>query len=126
MSVTPATASQDVRVTLNTGGMAMSFGSMGSGIATMEGKLRSVSDSTVSLSVTSLTRSGGDDERSSGQDVTVSRSSIASVERRQTSIPRSLLVAGALVGGSILVARAIGNGDQSGSATGGAGQTGRQ
>lgn len=114
ISVTPATMSQDVRVTMTNTGMATSYGSMGSGIASMEGRLRSVTDSTLSLSVTSLTRSDGGDEARANEDVTLSRSNIASVEHRQTSVARSLLVAGAVVAGSILVARAIGNGDQTG------------
>ncbi len=121
ISVTPATAAQDVRVNLTEAGMAASFGRLGSGAASMEGRLENVSDSTLSLSVTQLTRSGGDDEARASESVTIPRSQIASVEHRQTSVVRSLLAAGAAAGGAFLVARAIGNGDQTGAARGGGG-----
>lgn len=104
---------------LTEAGMAASFGRVGSGAASMEGRLRSVNDSTLSLSVTQVTRSGGDDEARAGDDVTIARSQIASVERRQTSVPRSILLAGAVVGAAFLAAKALGNGDQTGSARGG-------
>lgn len=121
ISVTPATAAQDVRVNLNEAGMAASFGRLGSGAASMEGRLQNVNDSTLSLAVTQVTLSGGDDEARSSESVTIPRSQIASVERRQTSVPRSLVAAGAVIGGAFLVARALGNGDQTGSARGGGG-----
>lgn len=109
IAVTPTTVDQEVRVTLTNTGRAASYGPIGSGIASMEGRLTGVTDSTLSLSVTSVTRAGSDDEARAGEAVTLSRSNIASVEHRQVSVPRSLLVAGAVLGGSILVARAAGN-----------------
>lgn len=126
ISVTPGTAAQDVRVNLTDAGKGASFGTVGSGVASMEGRLENVNDSTLSLVVTQVTKSGGDDEARASESVTIPRSQIASVEHRQTSAARSLLAAGVVVGGALMVARAIGHSDQTGSARGGGGSSTQQ
>lgn len=119
-------ASQDVRVSLTDAGTRVSFGSLGSGATSMEGRLASVTDSTLSLDVTEVTRVSGDDEPRAGERVTILRGNIASVESRKTDVPRSLLAAGALIGGAFAIRSAIGSADQSGSARRGGGQPGQQ
>lgn len=89
----------------------MTYGSLGSGVQVIEGRLQAVTDSTLSVAVTQVTRFGGDDESRGGESVTLARSNIASVERKQTSVSRSLLAAGAIAGGALLLAKSIGSGE---------------
>lgn len=114
ITVTPTTANQNVRVTLTDPGAALAYGPLGSGAKIIEGRLQSVTDSTLSLAVSQVTRLGGDDEARGGDVVTLARSNIASVEQKKTSVGRSLLLAGAIAGGAIIVAHSIGSGDQAG------------
>lgn len=126
ITVTPATATQDVRVTLTDAGAALTAGALGSGAMVIEGRLQSVTDSTLSLAVTQVTRAGGDDEARSGESVTLARSNIASVEQKRTAVGRSLLAAGVIVGGALLVAKSIGGSEQIGLPREGGGQQGQQ
>ena len=52
----------------------------------------------MSIKITQLTRVSGVDETWNGEPVTVPRDDISLVERRTTSVARSVLVAAAIVG----------------------------
>lgn len=122
--VSPATAGTEVRVTLSDQGTASLGNSLGYGAKFVEGRLTTLTDSTVGVAVTQVTRISGIDETWKGEAVTVPRSGITTIERRETSVTRSLLVAGAVVGGALLAARA-GTGSQVGSPGGGPPSTGK-
>jgi hypothetical protein len=114
VSVTPAPHGQEVRITFAAAGATALQGNIGAHVTQLEGALQDANDSAIVVLVSHVTRTGGIEEVWDGEGVTLSRANITTVETRRTSVSRSLLAAGALVGGAILVSRAVGAGDQSG------------
>lgn len=113
VAVAPTIAGSDVRVTLTERGTATLYGPLGSGATQLEGKVRGVTDSSFSLAVTQVRRLSGVEETWNGEPFTLKQSDIATVEHKQTSVTRSLLLAGGVIGGAILAGR-LGTGDQTG------------
>ena len=105
ISLSPQTQPTTIRVTLNEGGSYKLQPSLGANASQLEGQLLGVTDSTLSIKITELTRVSGADETWNGEPVTVPRDDISLVEHRTTSVARSVLVAVAIVG----VAIAAGN-----------------
>lgn len=114
VSVAPGNDGQNVRVTLTSSAVTAPHGAFGSGVGQLEGDLRDVTDSTISLSVTSVLRAAGSDEAWNGERITLPRTDIALVERRKTTVARSFLAAGAVLGTVVLIGRSINGGDASG------------
>jgi hypothetical protein len=98
ISLSPQTAPTTVRVTLNDGGSYRLQPSLGANASALQGQLLGVTDSTMSIKITQLTRVSGVDETWNGEPVTLPRDDISLVERRTTSVARSVLVAAAIVG----------------------------
>lgn len=113
VTVSPTQAGTNVRVTLTDQGTAMLASMLGTSAKQVEGSVSAVSDSTLRLAVTEVTRVDGNQEGWKGEPVTISRNVIATIERKQTSVARSVLVAGAIVGGAMLATRG-GTGSQVG------------
>lgn len=109
ISVSSQLTKDDVRVTLTDDGTLGLSRALGSGATQLEGHIDSVTDSTVVMSVTELTRMSGSDEKWSGEPVTIPRASIATAERRTTSVTRSVLLGGAIVAGAILAGNVAGS-----------------
>lgn len=124
VSLGPSASGNDVRVTLTDHGTLVLYGPLGTGARQVEGKIQGMTDSTLTLGVTQVTRLTGVEENWKGEQFTFNRNDIASVERRQTSVPRSVLAAGAIVGGAFLATRGTQGGDASGGPTGGPPQGG--
>jgi len=118
VALSPEIASGNVRVTLTSSASAASLGKLGSGVGQLEGRLAALSDSALTMSVSQVNRLSGSEESWDGESVTIPRNDVASVERRRTSVSRSLLLAGAIVGGTFWISQSTGTGTQSGSAGG--------
>ncbi len=105
ISLSPQTQPTTVRVTLNDGGSYRLQPSLGANASQFEGQLLGVTDSTLSIKITDLTRVSGVEETWNGEPVTIPRDDISLVEHRGTSVARSVLAAAAIVA----VAIAAGN-----------------
>lgn len=99
-----------VRLTLLPSAYSQSYSRIGSQVAAVEGDLRAIDDSSVTLSVTDVARTTDDDERFHGETVTIPRQSIAAFDRRHVSVPRSLAATSLIVGAAIWVAASLGHG----------------
>lgn len=114
ISLAPTSTGTPVRVTLTDRGAAQLFDVLGAAPHEVEGKVVDVSDTTVTLGVTGVSRLSGADEPWNGERVTIPRGAIASVDRHSVSVVRSLLVAAGIVGGAYLATRAGSSGEQVG------------
>lgn len=105
ISVAPglAPASGTVRLSMNDMGRAETFPRLGGQVTSVEGKVRSVSDSAVTIAVSEVSRASSDAESYHGEPVTIPSRYIGAIERKRVQVARSLLVAGAFAGGAILV-----------------------
>lgn len=125
LTLAPAMTGTPVRVTLTESGQVANSTMLGGAATRLEGSVSAVTDSTVTLAVTDLTRLNGGEETWKGEAVTVRRSEIASVERKQTSVTRSVLMAGAVIAGAYLATKSGSSGDAIVNG-GGGGQGGKQ
>lgn len=125
LTLAPTMTGTPVRVTLTESGSLANSVMLGGTAMRLEGNVSAVTDSTVTLGVTDLTRVSGAEETWKGESVTVRRSDIASVERKQTSVTRSIVLAGAVVAGAYLATKSGSSGEAILNGTGG-GQGGKQ
>ena len=125
LTVAPTMTGTPVRVTLTESGSVANSMMLGGAATRLEGRVSGVTDSTLTLAVSDLTRLNGSEETWKGEAVTVRRSDVASVERKQTSVPRSILMAGAVVAGAYLATKSGSGGDAIVNG-GGGGQGGKQ
>ncbi|MEO8945441.1 MAG: hypothetical protein ABI338_03000 [Gemmatimonadaceae bacterium] len=92
---------------------------VGSHVAQLEGRVTSVGAARMTIVLTELTRSGGTTEEGENRTVTVPADAVAVTRIQSLSAPRSLLLAGAVIAGSILIGRSLGGGAASSSGAGG-------
>lgn len=109
ISLAPGGAGDEIRLTLTDKGSADLGKALGSGATQLEGHVDAVTDSTIVLRIAELTRVSGSDEKWSGEPVPIPRGDVAAVERRTTSVARSLLVGGAIVAGAVLAGTVAGS-----------------
>ena len=95
-----------VRVSLTDNGSLALGNQLGATARTLEGTVQSVSDSSITLSVTQITRLSGAEDAWKGERVTIPRANVSNVERRSTSVGRSVVLGALLLGGSMPQARA--------------------
>jgi hypothetical protein len=107
----------NVRVSLSDEGAVDLAPKIGARARQLEGTLMQASDSTIVMSVRRVVREGGGDDTYNDIPISLSSRDVESVERSRTSVSRSVLTAGAIVGTAILAAR--GAGDVSGGKNGG-------
>ena len=112
-----ASPGYDVRVRLSDRGALDLVSKIGPRAEQLDGTLKSMTDSTLAISVRRISRVGGVDDKYEGMDLTLAREDIETIEKSTTSIPRSLFTAGAVIASALLVAR--GAGDASGGKSGG-------
>jgi len=98
-----STTSAAVRLTLTAPFYAERFGSLGSNVRALEGKVRLVDESSVTIAVTDVARTTEDEEQFHGETVTIPRQAIAGIDQRHVSIARSLLLTGLIIGGAIWI-----------------------
>jgi hypothetical protein len=103
MPQTSPTANQTVRLTLTDAAQTESFGKLGTRVRTLEGEIRSVDDSSVTVAVNELGRTSSDNERVQGELVTIPRRDISAMDLRRVDVLRSVAIAGALAGSLIWI-----------------------
>jgi hypothetical protein len=113
--VQAATGGQVVRVQLTEAGTVDLAQLLGGAATELVGRVDAATDSAVTLRVTLLTRMNGADETWNGEHVAVPLRDVASIQRQAVSVPRSILLGAAVVGGVIFAGKAFGRGDATGS-----------
>jgi hypothetical protein len=99
-----------VRLSMNDAGRTETLGRLGAQVTAVEGEVRSITDSAVIIAVSEVSRASSDVEPYRGEPVTIPRRYIGAIERKHVQVARSLLIAGALLGGAIWIGRQ-GHGD---------------
>lgn len=107
----------NVRVGLSDQGAVDLAPKIGARARQLEGTLTQASDSMIVMSVRRVVREGGGDDTYNDISMSLPSRDVEGVERSTTSVSRSVLTAGAIVGTALLVAR--GAGDISGGKDGG-------
>jgi hypothetical protein len=103
ISPTLAPTSGTVRLSMNDAGRTETLGPLGAQVTSVEGEVRSISDSAVTIAVSEVGRASSDAEQFHGAPVTIPSRYIAGIERKHVQVARSLLIAGAIVGGAIWI-----------------------
>lgn len=106
-----------VRVTLTDAGSVSVASKIGQRARIVQGVLHSMTDSTITLTVTHVSREGGIEDSYASEALTLSARDYEKVEQGKTSVSRSLLLAGAIIAGAFAVA--VGAGELSGGGGGG-------
>jgi hypothetical protein len=101
--ITQTPTSGDVRITLTEAAQTESFRPIGSQVRALEGKLRSIDDSSITIGVTDVARASADDDRFHGELVTIPRLRVASLDRRHVNVARTLLLTGLITGAAIWI-----------------------
>ena len=99
-----------VRLSLSGDARAQSFGLLGSEIESIEGKVRSVSDSAVTISASEVGRADADAAGFRGETVMIPSRYVVSVAKKRVQVGRSLLLAAAITGGAIWIGSSLGGG----------------
>jgi hypothetical protein len=107
----------NVRISLSDQGAVDLAPKIGPRARRLEGTLTQASDSILVMSVRRVTREGGGDDTYNDIPISLLSRDVDGVERSTTSVSRSVLTAGAIVGTALLAAR--GAGDVSGGKDGG-------
>ena len=104
-SVAPSLAptSGTVRLSMNDAGRAETLSSLGGQVSLVEGEVRSISDSAVTIAVNEISRVSSDVETYHGAEVTIPSRYIGAIERKHVRVARSLLIAGAIAAGAIWI-----------------------
>ena len=100
----PAPTSETIRLSLTDAGQGEVLGPLGTRVKSVEGQVCSVSDSTVTMSVTEVGRVLADPETFHGETVAIASRYIVGIERKHVQVRRSLMIAGAIVGGALWIA----------------------
>jgi hypothetical protein len=112
-SLAAAPESGTVRFALTDAAHSESFGSFGSQVTSVEGKVRSTSDSAVTIAVSEVGRVAADNQEYHGDMITIPTRYIGRVEQKRTQVGRSLLVAGAVIGAVVWIGSQAGHGSVS-------------
>ena len=88
---------------MNAAGRTETIGPLGAQVTSVEGEVRSISDSAVIIAVSEVGRTSSDAEQFSGEAVTIPSRYIEGIERKHVQVARSLLIAGAILGGAIWI-----------------------
>ena len=107
----------NVRVSLSDQGAVDLAPKIGARARQLEGTLTQASDSMIVISVRRVVREGGGDDTYNDIPISLPSRDVDGVERSTTSVSRSVLTAGAIVGTALLAAK--GAGDVSGGKDGG-------
>jgi hypothetical protein len=103
----------DVRLRLTDKGAVDLAPRIGPRARTLEGTLRQVTDSSMVVSVRRVARENQGQDTYDSLEITIPSQDIETAETSKTSVPRSVLAAGAIIASALLVAK--GAGDLSGS-----------
>ena len=100
-AITPSQGT--VRLSLNNAGRSERLGALGTSVTTVEGEVSSITDSALTIAVREVGRESSDNEAFHGQLVTIPSRFIGRIDRKQLQVARSLLIAGAILGGAIWI-----------------------
>jgi hypothetical protein len=104
-----ATPGYDVRVRLSDKGAVDLAQRIGPRARQLEGTLKQVTDSSMLVSVRRVVREGGGEDTYNGQEISIPSQDIETAETSRTSVPRSILAAGAILASAFLVAKGAGD-----------------
>jgi hypothetical protein len=107
-TVDPA-APTEVRVTLTDAGQLAVAPRIGLRAHQLEGTLQSMTDSSLALSVHKVSREAGIEDTYAGEQLSLSARDFGAVEKSSTSVIRSLLLAGAIIATTFVVAKGAGD-----------------
>lgn len=99
----------DVRLRLTDKGAVDLVPRIGPRARTLEGTLRQVSDSSMVVSVRRVTREDQGQDTYDSLEITIPSQDIETAETSKTSVPRSVLAAGAIIASAFLVAKGAGD-----------------
>ena len=102
-----------VRLALTDDARAQNFGLLGSQIEAIEGRVRAVSDSGITIAASEVSRADADDDRYRGETALIPSRYVVSVSKKRTQVVRSVLLAGAITGGLIWIGTSLGGGSVS-------------
>jgi hypothetical protein len=104
-----AAGQPEVRVTLTDQGRVDAAPKVGLRATTLTGSLQSMTDSSISMTVRRVSREGGIEDNYDGLQLSLNPNAFESVEKSRTSVSRSLLLTAAIVLGSFLLVKGIGD-----------------
>jgi hypothetical protein len=104
-SITPglAPSSGTVRLSLNDAGRAETLAPFGRQLTSVEGDVRSVSDSAITIAVSEVSRASSGVEQYHGEAMTIPSRYIGVIERKHVQVVRSFAIAGAILAGAIWI-----------------------
>ena len=92
-----------VRLSLNDEGRSQMLGPLGTSVMTVEGEVSSISDSALTIAVREVGRESSENEAFRGQLVAIPSRFIGRIDSKHLQVVRSLLIAGAIIGGAIWI-----------------------
>jgi hypothetical protein len=95
---------ETIRLSLTDASRTEVLGPLGAQVTSVEGTVRAVTDSAITMSVTEVGRTSSDAERFHGETVMIPSRFIVGVERKRVQVGRSLMIAGAVIGGALWIA----------------------
>jgi hypothetical protein len=104
-SINPALAprSGTVRLSFNDAGRTETLAPFGRQLTSVEGEIRSVTDSAITIDVSEVSRASSDVEQYHGEEMTIPSRYIGVIERKHVQVARSLAIAGAILAGAIWI-----------------------
>lgn len=117
VTTTAPVVGTNLRATLTDSGTAALSGYLGPRIASVDGRLESTTDSSLTLAVAVVRSRSADESFWKGERITLRRDLIASMEQRKLSRPRTALSLGGAL--AIIATAAVVSGGKSGGTPGG-------
>lgn len=102
-----------VRLALSDDARNQNFGLLGSQIQSIEGRVRSVSDSGVAISANEVARVDTDDQSFRGETVLIPSRYVVGVSQKRVQVARSVVLAALITGGAIWIGKSLGGGSVS-------------
>ena len=99
-----------VRLALSDDARSQIFGPLGSEIRSIEGRVRSVSDSGIAISANEVGRFDADDQSYRGETVLIPPRYVVAVSQKRVQVGRSVLLAALITGGAIWIGTSLGGG----------------
>ena len=102
-----------VRLALSDDARNQNFGLLGSQIQSIEGRVRSVSDSGIAISASEVGRVDADEQSFRGETVLIPSRYVVAVSQKRVQVGRSVLLGALITGGAIWIGNALGGGNVS-------------
>jgi hypothetical protein len=99
-----------VRLALSDDARSQNFGLLGSQISSIEGRVRSVSDSGIAISASEVGRVDTDEQSFRGETVLIPSHYVVAVSQKRVQVGRSVLLAALITGGAIWIGTSLGGG----------------